>query len=44
MFREIIFDGLAHNIANRSENVANGARALFTLSEELRELVKRFKI
>lgn len=37
-------DGLARNIANRSGDVSSGARALFTLSEELHELVKRFKI
>ncbi len=37
-------DDLAHNIANRSADVANGAKSLFSLSEKLDELVKRFKI
>ncbi|MBF0211089.1 MAG: methyl-accepting chemotaxis protein [Desulfamplus sp.] len=37
-------DALAHNIANRSSDVAQGAKSLFTLSEKLDELVKKFKI
>ncbi|MBF0573982.1 MAG: methyl-accepting chemotaxis protein, partial [Desulfamplus sp.] len=37
-------DALAHNIANRSSDVANGAKSLFKLSEKLDDLVKKFKI
>ncbi|MBF0467282.1 MAG: methyl-accepting chemotaxis protein [Desulfamplus sp.] len=37
-------DALAHNIANRSSDVADGAKSLFNLSEKLDELVKKFKI
>ncbi|MBF0413773.1 MAG: methyl-accepting chemotaxis protein [Desulfamplus sp.] len=37
-------DALAHNIANRSADVANGAKSLFSLSEKLDELVRKFKI
>ncbi|MBF0572937.1 MAG: methyl-accepting chemotaxis protein [Desulfamplus sp.] len=37
-------DSLANNIANRSADLANGAKSLFSLSETLDALVKKFKI
>lgn len=37
-------DTLAKNVANISADVANGSQLLFSLSEKLDELVKKFKI